>query len=322
MRELVLQRFGEFEAELGPKLLREFIAELVGRWQKAGRLLGSRCAEADIDRLAAQLQKEFAPILSAGPGQEDVNRLIQQIAEKLAGGEEGGTQSRSAHRQVRPALRGLSRPCRSRWGSNGPRCSPRCGTSSKTARPALARRGPPDRSRNLRPGRGGLRPVCHRGTPQSWPTKRAFGRETEPGTSSAQSQRRNERTDLQSLRAELDAAWSPHLFLWQKSKDDLLEGNGQRGAHARLGQYLDAADHQSHRHAGHRRADHDRREGLRQRPGPDPGGVRPGRRGAAADSRRGGRVSRPESAARATWKSRSTATGRPATASTSATFRT
>ena len=43
-----------------------------------------RCREADIDRLAAQLQKQFAPILSAGPGQEDVNRLIQQIAEKLA----------------------------------------------------------------------------------------------------------------------------------------------------------------------------------------------------------------------------------------------
>ena len=83
MRELVLQRFGDFEADLGPKLLREFIAELVGRWQKADRLLAP-VSEADIDRLAAQLQKDFAPILSAGAGQEDVNRLIQQIAEKLA----------------------------------------------------------------------------------------------------------------------------------------------------------------------------------------------------------------------------------------------
>ena len=56
---------------------------MVGRWQKADRLLAP-VSEADIDRLAAQLQKEFAPILSAGAGQEDVNRLIQQIAEKLA----------------------------------------------------------------------------------------------------------------------------------------------------------------------------------------------------------------------------------------------
>src|SRR3972149_403365 len=83
MRELVLQRFRDFEADLGPKLLGEFVAELVGRWRKADRLLAP-VAEADIDHLAAQLQKEFAPILSAGPGQEDVNRLIQQISEKLA----------------------------------------------------------------------------------------------------------------------------------------------------------------------------------------------------------------------------------------------
>jgi len=85
MREMVLQRFRDFEADLGPELLREFIVELVGRWQKADRLL-EPVAEADLDRLVTQLQKEFAPILSAGPGQEDVNRLIQQIAEKLAAG--------------------------------------------------------------------------------------------------------------------------------------------------------------------------------------------------------------------------------------------
>jgi copper/silver efflux system protein len=111
MRELVHQRFSEFEARLGPRLLREFIAELVGRWQKAGRLQKkgtgpisrngpeagtdaqrwssqkldlSPFSDADIDRLAGRLEKRFAPILSAGPGQEDVNRLIQKVAEKLA----------------------------------------------------------------------------------------------------------------------------------------------------------------------------------------------------------------------------------------------
>ena len=41
MRELALQRFREFEAKLGPKLLREFAAELVRRWQQ-GRPTCSR----------------------------------------------------------------------------------------------------------------------------------------------------------------------------------------------------------------------------------------------------------------------------------------
>ena len=33
----------------------------------------------------------------------------------------------------------------------------------------------------------------------------------------------DQQKQLTALRAELDAAWSPHLFLWQKSKDDLLK---------------------------------------------------------------------------------------------------
>jgi copper/silver efflux system protein len=83
MRELVHQRFSEFEAELGPRLAREFVGELVGRWQMVDRLLRP-LEDADIDRLTAHFRKEFAPILSAGAGQADVNRLIQRIAERLA----------------------------------------------------------------------------------------------------------------------------------------------------------------------------------------------------------------------------------------------
>jgi Cu(I)/Ag(I) efflux system membrane protein CusA/SilA len=83
MREMTLQQFSEFETALGPQLLDQFIAELVGRWQKAGRLLAP-LSEADMHRLAGGLRKQFATILAAGPGQEDVNRLMQQIAEKLA----------------------------------------------------------------------------------------------------------------------------------------------------------------------------------------------------------------------------------------------
>ena len=83
MREFVLQRFTEFQSKLGKKLLREFTAELVGRWNKAGHLLAA-VGEDDTQRVAAGLEKEFVAILTAGPGQEDINRLIQQIAEKLA----------------------------------------------------------------------------------------------------------------------------------------------------------------------------------------------------------------------------------------------
>ncbi len=49
---MVLKRFAEFEAQLGPQLLREFIAELVRRWQKAGRLLAP-VTDADLDKRPA-----------------------------------------------------------------------------------------------------------------------------------------------------------------------------------------------------------------------------------------------------------------------------
>jgi Cu(I)/Ag(I) efflux system membrane protein CusA/SilA len=83
LRKGVFQRTRDFQTELGPTLLREFITELVGRWRKAGQLTGA-VEESDMDRLVAYFQKQFAPLLAAGVAQEDVNRLIQQVAEKLA----------------------------------------------------------------------------------------------------------------------------------------------------------------------------------------------------------------------------------------------
>jgi Cu(I)/Ag(I) efflux system membrane protein CusA/SilA len=83
MRELVLRQFTEFESELGNRLLREFTAELVERWNKAGRLRAV-VGEDEQQRIAAGPETEFASILAAGAGQEDINRLVQQIAEKLA----------------------------------------------------------------------------------------------------------------------------------------------------------------------------------------------------------------------------------------------
>ena len=83
LRALVLVRYREFEAKLSPRLVREFVTELVARWHGAGRLLrpvGSK----ETDTLADQLAAEFGPLLAAGAAQEDVNRLIQQIAQRLS----------------------------------------------------------------------------------------------------------------------------------------------------------------------------------------------------------------------------------------------
>ncbi len=88
MRAMTIKRFQEFNAQLGPQLLREVVVELVARLQKAGRLLAP-VTDADLDKLTAGLAKPFAPILAAGPNQEDINRLVQQAAERLAAPEFG-----------------------------------------------------------------------------------------------------------------------------------------------------------------------------------------------------------------------------------------
>jgi Cu(I)/Ag(I) efflux system membrane protein CusA/SilA len=83
MRELVFQRYSEFEKELSSQLVRDFTAELVRRWTNVGQLL-KPVEEGDIDTVAKQLTPEFGPYLAAAPTQEDVNRLMQKIGERLA----------------------------------------------------------------------------------------------------------------------------------------------------------------------------------------------------------------------------------------------
>ena len=260
MRELATQRFAEFEARLGPKLLREFVAELVERWKTAGQLLGV-VEQSDIEGLAAGLTKEFAPLLAAGPSQEDINRLIQQIAEKLAAekkvelGPELMTAKLSAalrflaraderlrhrtadvvHRDARvhrqAAEQPLARGC-ARWT-----------TRSSTA-PSVRMTGMRSKSSAKRPTKRGS---GRQKAPS--PRKPPLGGRGRSGTAIAA--RRTGRG--------LGAASVP------LAKHDVLAeqaGRGHRPAqrtrqrrpHAGLGQYLDPADHQPHRHAGHRRA--------------------------------------------------------------------
>jgi Cu(I)/Ag(I) efflux system membrane protein CusA/SilA len=82
LREFVLTRDREFRAKLAHDLTRAFVGELVARWQKDRRLL-KPVASPEVDSLAAELSRTFGNRLAVGAAQEDVNRLVQKIAERL-----------------------------------------------------------------------------------------------------------------------------------------------------------------------------------------------------------------------------------------------
>ncbi len=255
LRELAVQHFIGFEQEIGPKLLREFIVELTGRWRKGDRLLAP-VAENDLDRVAARLQKEFAPVLAAGAGQADVGQLIRQVAEKLAADKKVDVNPdllTAPHSSLYEAylgaasLLGAERPTLSTemygflkkrrdehwrnevqrfdgeifdqavaafdwfaiqeihkaandnglWNEGGVRKAE--GEDGRVGQGRGATAAPPE----LAQTDGGAR----------------FARPTlQPSTL-----RPPNSALLQSLRRELDAAWGPRLFLWQKTKDDLLK---------------------------------------------------------------------------------------------------
>jgi Cu(I)/Ag(I) efflux system membrane protein CusA/SilA len=84
LRDLVLQRHREFEAGLGLRLTREFLAELVSRWQRSGQLLAPVTRE-ETERLADELSGTLGAWLAQGAAQEDVTRLVEQAVARLAG---------------------------------------------------------------------------------------------------------------------------------------------------------------------------------------------------------------------------------------------
>jgi Cu(I)/Ag(I) efflux system membrane protein CusA/SilA len=217
MRETALRRFSDFEADLGPKLLRVLVVELAGRWQKADRL-PAPLAEADIDRLAARLERQFAPILSAGPGQEDVTRLIQQIAENLAAEKKLELKAELMTARFRPLYAAYLA------------VSNVLGCEQPTLFSEMFEFIEHERDKQWREQ---VRQLDHEIFPRGVAAydryaidevrkaaqDEGLGRESPP----AGEPTRAEQQQLESLRAELDAAWSPGLFLWKKSKDDLLK---------------------------------------------------------------------------------------------------
>jgi len=85
MRDLALRRYGDFERELGPMLMRLRGGDTVRRIREARRLRWPEgmAEEKQIDELAAQLTPDFGPWLALNPALEDVSRLSREVAVRL-----------------------------------------------------------------------------------------------------------------------------------------------------------------------------------------------------------------------------------------------
>ncbi len=229
MRELVLERFNAFEAALGPKLLRESIVELAAHWQTADRLLAP-LSDADIDSLVGQLRDQFAPILATGPAQEDVTRLVQQIAEKLAAMKKVELTPDLLTAQCSP-LYSAYLTLATVFGAEPPTLFAQMFDFVDRQRDACWREQVRQLDHDIFPravaayDRYAIEEL-HKIADENGLWAEAPPEVQGPSTSAPGS----ESTDLQNLREKLDVAWSaPHLwpsdnlFLWQKSKGDLLK---------------------------------------------------------------------------------------------------
>ncbi|MCI0460923.1 MAG: efflux RND transporter permease subunit, partial [Gemmataceae bacterium] len=86
MRQLALQRYREFEDELGPVLTRFVLEDAVRRFRAAGILHwpAEVNAQAEIDLLVNALAPEYGRRLPKNPALEDVTKLSQEAARHLA----------------------------------------------------------------------------------------------------------------------------------------------------------------------------------------------------------------------------------------------
>lgn len=213
LRELALQRFKEFEAELGPRLLGEFVQELVLRWRRAGRLVAP-VEHADIDRLVRDLEDPYAEILAHGPQQADINRLIQHIVQTLAAWQKLENTPELLSTDLHPlqkAYYGVLEVL----GAERPTLFTQMLDFAEHRRDAHWRH----RGRHL-----DYEIFDQAVAAYNWYAIEEIRNEAQnQGYWAEKTDDAAEQQKLQALRAELDAAWAPHLFLWKKSKDDLLK---------------------------------------------------------------------------------------------------
>jgi Cu(I)/Ag(I) efflux system membrane protein CusA/SilA len=86
MRELALLRYQEFEQELAPLLTRFVVAETIRRFGRAGDLAwpGGEKEQKTVAELSHAHTPEFGPWLAKAPALEDIRRMTQQVAQKIA----------------------------------------------------------------------------------------------------------------------------------------------------------------------------------------------------------------------------------------------
>jgi copper/silver efflux system protein len=86
MRALALQRYREFEAELSPALTRFVVADTVRRFRDAGQLAWPEgvSEEAEVETLIRELTPQFGLWLAKNPSLEDVTKITQRVADRLA----------------------------------------------------------------------------------------------------------------------------------------------------------------------------------------------------------------------------------------------
>lgn len=86
MRTLALQRYREFEDELGPDLTRFVIEETIRHFQRAGVLVWPAAGDeqVEVDRLVQALTPSYGSHLAKNPALEDVTKLCQETARSLA----------------------------------------------------------------------------------------------------------------------------------------------------------------------------------------------------------------------------------------------
>ncbi len=303
LRNFADQRNRDFEAELGPRLMRGLIAELLTQWRSSGQLLQEPAA-AQLDRLATQLAPKFGSWLAAGPSQEDVNQIVQEVARKL---------DDQKIVRLNPDLLVLQR----NWLENGwAAASEQIGlqpyslfTWMLASVQAQRERAWREYARQLNydlfdQAVGAFDWFCIeelRKDAQGWLGSSAASSQLsaagarcalDPSHPAAHQSGRAAKTSIPSRRPRQAVRPGPAPV----AKVEGRAGRRDRphDPRARLGQHLHAADHQPHRHAGHRRADHNWRQSVRQRSGSDPKSVAASGRRAPQDSRRAERRARPD----------------------------
>jgi Cu(I)/Ag(I) efflux system membrane protein CusA/SilA len=213
LRELALQRCKEFEEGLGPRLLREFIRELADRWRRQGRWLET-VADEDLDRLAATLDKDFATVLSQGPGQSDVNRLVQQVAKGLSAAKKVELTPELLSVPLNPLEDAYLRVMEV-MGRERPTLFTQMFDFLEQRRDVHWRQRGRDLDDEL---------FEYAVAAFDWyAIEELRAAAQEQGFWAEKTDDHAEQQRLQAVRATLDAAWAPRLFLWKKSKDDLLK---------------------------------------------------------------------------------------------------